>query len=186
MAQKTSLLIPEHFDRLIVLETLDEKIAYLRSVGTPALKEILRLVYDPAVEFDTEIPKYTPDDSPLGLAFNSLYTEYRRFYLFQKTAQHINHTKKQNLLAQILESVHVTEAMLVEKVFAKDLTDWNITEDFVRAAFPDLLPPAPVSAPAPAPVSAPAPAQEDEPAKKPRKRTPEKRRSRNPKHSAER
>jgi hypothetical protein len=171
MAQKTSLLIPEHFDRLVVLDTFDEKVAYLRSVGTPALKEILRLVYDPAVEFDTEFPKYTPDDSPLGLAFNSLYAEYRRFYLFQKTAQHINHAKKQNLLAQILESIHVTEAMLVEKVFAKDLSDWEITEDLVRATFPDLLPPAPERAPAPAmvPVSAPAPAQEDAPSKKTRK-----------------
>jgi hypothetical protein len=176
MAQKTSLLIPEHFDRLIVLETLDEKIAYLRSVGTPALREVLRLAYDPTVEFDTEIPKYTPDDSPLGLAFNSLYAEYRRFYLFQKPAQHINQAKKENLLAQILESIHVTEAMLVEKIFAKDLSDWEITEDLVRAAFPDLLPPAPVSAPTPAPVpvSTPAPAQEAEAAKKPRKRAPAK------------
>lgn len=176
MAQKTSLLIPEHFDQLVMLETFDEKVAYLRSVGTPALRELLRLVYDPNVEFDTEIPKYTPDDSPLGLAFNSLYAEYRRFYLFQKTAQHINHAKKQSLLAQILESIHVTEAMLVEKIFAKDLSDWEITEDLVRVAFPELLPPAPVSAsaPAPVPVSAPAPAQETEAAKKPRKRAPAK------------
>lgn len=167
MAQKTSLLIPEHFDRLNTLETFDEKVGYLQSVATPALKEILRLSFDPTIEFDTTVPQYTPDDSPLGLAFNSLYAEYRRFYLFQKPAQHINHTKKQNLLAQILESVHVTEAMLVEKVFARDLSDWEITEDLVRAAFPDLLPPAPVSAPAVVP--APAPAQEGAPAKKARK-----------------
>lgn len=149
MAQKTSLLIPEHFDRLNTFYEPQEKIDYLRSVATPAMKEFLRLAYDPNVEFDTPIPQYTPDDSPLGLAFNSLYAEYRRFYLFQKSAQHINLAKKQNLLAQILESVHVTEALLVEKVMSRDLSDWEITEDIVRAAFPDLLPPAPARPPAP-------------------------------------
>lgn len=140
MAQKTTLLIPEHFDALIPMYDDAERIEYLRSVAGPALREVLRMVFDPSIEFDTPIPEYKPDDSPLGLAFTSLYTEYRRFYLFQKTAHHITIAKKQSLLAQILESVHATEAMLIEKVFAKDLSDYDLTEDLVRAAFPTLLP----------------------------------------------
>lgn len=141
MGQKTTLLIPEHFDQLVTMADDHQKADYLRSVSTPALKEMLRLSFDPAVQFDTPIPEYKPDDSPLGLAYNSLYSEYRRFYLFQSSVQHITVAKKQNLLAQILESIHATEAMLVERVIRKDLSDYDITENVVRLAFPDLLPP---------------------------------------------
>jgi len=140
MSQKTSLLIPEHLDQLVTMVDDQQKAEYLQSVATPALKEMLRLAFDPAVTFDTPVPQYKPDDSPLGLAYNSLYSEYRRFYLFQPTTN-LPITKKQNLLAQILESVHATEAAMVERVINKDLSDYDLTEDVVRMAFPDLLTP---------------------------------------------
>lgn len=140
MSQTTSLLIPEHFDKLVMMDHDQEKAEYLRSVANPAMKEMLRLVFDPSVVFDTPVPSYRPDDAPLGMSFNSLYTEYRRFYLFQETAKHINTIKKQSILAEILESIHATEAMFVERVIAKDLSDYELTEDLVRLAFPTLLP----------------------------------------------
>jgi len=160
MSQSKNLLIPEHFDALVMMDSDQEKADYLRAHGTPALRELLRLVFDPAVSFDTPIPEYLPDDSPLGLSFNTLYQEYKRMYLFQPTATHINLKKKQDLLAAILESVHSTEAMLLERVFAKDLSDYDLSEDVVRMAFPALLP-ARVVAPPPVVESKPIPVAEE-------------------------
>lgn len=108
---------------------------------------MVRLAFDPQVTFDVQIPKYKVDDSPLGLEYNSLYQEYRRFYLFQPAATHVPIVKKQSILADILESVHATEAMLIERIFNRDMGDYNLTEETVRAAYPDLLSP-PVAPPA--------------------------------------
>lgn len=125
-----------------------DQIKYLRAKATPAFKEILRLAYDPQITFDTPIPDYRIDNSPLGLEYNNLYQEYRRFYLFQPAATHVPPAKKSVLLMQLLESVHATEAMLIERIFRRDMSDYSLTEATVREAFPELLSP-PVALPPP-------------------------------------
>lgn len=140
VVMKTSKLIPEIFELLLMAETDEEKAQILRSYDTNMLREFLRLAFDPSVKFDVEIPEYQFDDSPTGLSLNSLYQEMRRMYLFQEQTKHITPAKKKDILAQILESIHASEAMLLEALIRKDLSDYEVTEEVVRLAFPKLLP----------------------------------------------
>lgn len=135
-------LIPEILALCTACKTPEQVVSVLRANSSPALLELLKYAYWPGVEFDTPIPEWHREPNPLGLSPNSLFTEARRLYLFTK-AKVLPQQKKVELLLNILESVHPSEAFLVIDLIKNRSLPFEVkqvTEPIVRAAFPKLLP----------------------------------------------
>jgi hypothetical protein len=90
------------------------------------------------VKFDTPIPSYRENQETDGYAANSLYVEYRRLYIFSESFK-LPAKRKEDLLAQILESIDVSDAVLLTKVIGKDISEYGITPALVNQAFPGLI-----------------------------------------------
>ena len=66
-----------------------------------------------------------------------------RLYLFQAgnpSAESIDERRRTELLIQLLESLEPREAEVVMGIFKKDQGVEGLTYDFVKEAFPDLIP----------------------------------------------
>lgn len=133
-------LIPEILALCSACSSESEVVGILRTNQSPALRTILQLAFHPDVVFDTTIPVWKKDPNPIGLSPNSLFNEARRLYLFTE-AKKLPKQKKSELLLLILESVHPSEAYLVESLLSnKGLGVDNLTYQVVETAFPNLLP----------------------------------------------
>lgn len=133
-------LIPEILALCSACTSDSEVIGILRKNQSPALRTVLQLAFHPDVVFDTIIPVWKKDPNPIGLSPNSLFTEARRLYLFTE-AKKLPKEKKTELLLLILESVHPSEAFLVESLLSnKGLGIDNLSYEVVSEAFPNLLP----------------------------------------------
>ena len=122
----------------------DAKVNILRKNSTPTLKMILKMNFDPSVEFDlpSGAPPYKTDKNiPEGFSDANLYSESRRLYLFLTTKE-LPKAKKEMMFIQMLEGLHRTEAELLIALKDKKLYPKykGLTERVVRIAFPDLLP----------------------------------------------
>jgi transposase len=122
------------------MQNEQDKIDYLRSVNNPALKHILIFAYnDKYTTSYKELPKYTPDDSPIGLSISSLQREYTRIPYFLNTTQYIkNDVIRNRKLINILEAVHWTESSVLEAIVLKKQLP-HISKELALKAFPDLL-----------------------------------------------
>jgi hypothetical protein len=133
-------LIPEIFDEVALCTTEDEITKVLQKNQSPALKLVLAYTFHPDIKFDiTELPPYRPDVGEMGLSPGSLYTEMRRFYLFDKSKD-LPLEKKTVLLARMLESMHPAESEFVGKILKRDLQIPLLSYDLVWYTFPGLLP----------------------------------------------
>lgn len=131
------LLISEILTKAASQTSDKDKANILRAHGSPALQEVLRYTYDPVVKWYCEkAPPYTADPAPEGLAFTSLMIEYRRLYVFQKENP-VTEKRKNELLIQMLESIHPTEAKTVEHMIEGEIP--GISRDVVDIAFPNLI-----------------------------------------------
>lgn len=131
------LLISEILSKAASQNTDRDRANILRAHGSPALQEILRYTYDPGTKWYCEkAPAYTPDEAPEGLAYTSLMIEYRRLYVFHKDNP-VNEKRKNELLIQMLESLHPTEAKTVEQMIEGEIP--GISRDVVDIAFPNLI-----------------------------------------------
>ena len=81
---------------------------------------------------------------PIGYHQTSIQNELKRFYIWANPDTNLPRLKKEVLFSEMLEGMHYSEADLL--CAAKDgvLTTLykSITEDLVREAFPNILPPA--------------------------------------------
>lgn len=138
------LMLSEIVDLINKQQSLDEKKKILVQHKSPALLTILRYGLDSRIQFDTEIPTYKPDTSPIGLSYGSLHKEYRRLYIFTKVYRNVNINRKKMILAQILESINPTEAKLLESVLLKKFSLNGVTNEFLNSVFPELMLPVPI------------------------------------------
>ena len=111
----------------------------LKENDTPALRAVLQGVFDKNIIFNTKIPSYRVTPAAPGCATNSLFSEYRRFYIFVEGSSNVSLRRREALLAQVLESIDAEDAILVEQMLKKDLSPYKMTRDVVVAAFPNLL-----------------------------------------------
>jgi hypothetical protein len=133
-------LIPEIFDEVSMCTTPESVAQTLSRNQSPALKLALQYLFHPAVNFEfKELPKYTPDPGGENLSPSSLFVEMRRMYLFDKS-KNLPLKKKNELLLQILESVHPSEAEFIGRMFTRNLQIPLLTYELVRKTFPGLLP----------------------------------------------
>jgi hypothetical protein len=141
------LYIPEILQQVADAKPEDRSNVLKKNAGNALLREVLLLNFGPAV-FDLPAGKapYKPSPQPLGLTETNLYAESRRMYLLIKNhprrPKNLKRIQIENIFIQMLEGIHPSEAEMMMVLKDKELakTYSGLTEDVVRAAFPDLLP----------------------------------------------
>lgn len=138
--------IPQVFELIDKTDGAEAKVTVLQKYNSPVLQDILKLNFDP--DYNLLLPEGEPPfkkdkEVPEGYAETNLYVEHRRFYIWRDPNSNLNKVRKEHLFVQMLEGMHWTEAEAVclakdKKLKAKYKT---LTEDIVRTAFPNLLPP---------------------------------------------
>lgn len=139
-------LVSEFFDLVEKQPTKEAKINLLRQHNNEIVRSILALNYNHNYKFylpEGEPPFKKDTDKPMGYQETTLQLELRRFYVWTKLDANISNLKKESLFIQMLEGLHYTEAELICLVKDRkiDTKYKSLTEDFVREAIPDLLPP---------------------------------------------
>lgn len=149
------LLIPEIFDKVAEAKDVKERVAVLQQhQDNTLMKEVLRLNFDPAVEFDLPKgnPPYKASPVPVNMAESNFYAESRRLYLLLKghprRPANLKKIQVENIYIQMLEGVNAIEAEMLVALKDKSLHKKyrGLTEAVVRQAFPDLLPAKPAEA----------------------------------------
>ena len=140
--------IPQIFDEVERAPTKEAKIQRLRAYDHPVLRGMLQINYNPNFKLDLPegTPPYKKDEKvPIGYSETNLFAEFRRMYIWGQPSN-LTKFKKEALFIQMLEGIHWTEAddLCLCKDKKLQTKYKTITEDLVREAFPDALPP-PVS-----------------------------------------
>jgi hypothetical protein len=136
--------VPEMFQKITILKTKKEKIAYMQEMGKyPAFKDVLRINFDDEVVSllpEGEVP-YRRDDAPAGYEYQTLSKEYRRFTYFFKGGKGTNLSplKRESMWIDLLESLGGSEADLMVLAKDKRLKYKGVTKKLVQEAFPNLL-----------------------------------------------
>ena len=108
-----------------------------------ALKWFLRGIFDPKVEWlIDEEPDFKKDDiTPEGEQPNSLYIEIPKCSLFVKghpSSAKVQVKRLREILIQILESLHPTEAALYMQMLKKKSKVKGLTSKLVLEVFPNM------------------------------------------------
>ena len=137
--------IDEVLDEIENAPTRHEKMKVVEKNLSKTLVDVFVLAYHPDHHWlIKEVPhKYVPKDVVPGMASTQLSTEIRRLYLFQKghpQAEQLTPQRREELLTQFLEAIEPREAEVVMGIFNKDLGVPGLDYEFIKEAFPDLLP----------------------------------------------
>ena len=123
-----------------------EKMAVIERNLSKTLVQVFELTYHPQYEWLVkEMPNdyKIPNDVLPGISVAQLSTEIRKLYMFRKgdpTAEKLTPQKRNELLIQLLESLEPREAEVVMGIFKKDQGVKGLTYNFVKEAFPNMLP----------------------------------------------
>ena len=138
--------IYEVFDEFEMAWSKQEKMKVIERNLSPLLVEVLRLTFHPDFQWKVkEYPENYIEDYTKhgGLSECQLNTELRKLYMFQSgnpTAEKLTERKQRELLIQLLESIEPREAEVVMGIFRKDQGVDGLTYEFVKEAFPEMLP----------------------------------------------
>jgi hypothetical protein len=137
--------IYEVFDEFEAAKTKKDRLNVIEKNLSKTLVDVLQYTFHPHFQWIVkEMPENykTPDTKP-GLSRCQLSTEIRKLYLFQKgheTAENLTPRKRNELLIQLLESIEPREAEVIIGIFKKDQGVEGLNYEFVKEAFPQLLP----------------------------------------------
>jgi len=137
--------IYEVLDEFEEANTKEERMAVIQKNLSQTLVGVFQLAYHPDYQwyYDSMPEDYIVPDTLPGISRNQLSTEIRKMYLFRKGdpgAANLTPEKRKQLLLQLLESIEPREAEVIIGIFRKDLGVRGLTYDFVKEAFPNLLP----------------------------------------------
>ena len=134
-----TLLLPEILDSIKAsAKNENDIIRGLQANNTSALRELLRLVFDQREWYRKDLPPFTQDQSPDGLAFTNIYSEIKRFYIF-KHEYKLAHSRRDQIMIQILESISPKEAEMIGSIFDGTFSEkYGITMKIALSAFPNL------------------------------------------------
>lgn len=132
----------EIFEKFEKTEKRADKIELLRKSADSNFVDFLVLAFHPQIEFDVEIPVYKPSVDPAGLNFLYLHGEVKKLYRFIKNhpnrSPNLSAKRQKELLLQILEGLHKSEAELLVRCMKKDLRIPFLTPKLIREAFPGI------------------------------------------------
>lgn len=137
------LYVSEVFSKLAddsALPTNESKVEFLRKHNTPALRGVLRGIFDKEVEYFTNtLPPYQPDDAPLGINPLTVYNIHREFKIWETKSAYKDSIRERHMI-QKLESMHEDECNLIEAMITKSPAKYKfLTEKLVEESFPELL-----------------------------------------------
>lgn len=137
--------IPQIFEEVDKAPNKQAKVQRLRAYDHPVLRGMLQINFNPNIKLDLPegVPPYKRDEKvPVGYSETNLFAEFRRMYIWAQPSN-LTKFKKESLFIQMLEGIHWTEADDLCLVKDKKLqTKYKtLSEDIVREAFPDALPP---------------------------------------------
>lgn len=135
----------EIFDEFEMANSKQEKMNVIGKNLSKTLVDVLKLTFHPAWQWlVTEMPEnYRVPDTKPGISVCQIGTELRKLYLFRKgdgTAESLTPRKQNELLIQLLESLEPREAEVIIGIFKKDQGVRGLSYEFVKEAFPDMLP----------------------------------------------
>lgn len=135
----------EIFDEIDIALTKKEKMRVIEQNLSQTLVNVLLLTFHPDYKWKyKEFPEnYRIPDTKPGISVCQLGTELRKLYLFREgdsTSENLSDKKRNELLLQFLESLEPREAEVVIGIFKKDQGVDGLTYNFVKEAFPELLP----------------------------------------------
>ena len=140
MAKK---LISEVLNEASKLTKKEDRIKYLRTNSSPALRDILRIAFDADVVslLPTGAPSFERDDAPAGHEFLNLHKGHRRFKYFFKgpAANETTALRREGMFLSFIESLNGLEADMVIAAKDKKLKIKGITKALVKEAFPNLI-----------------------------------------------
>jgi hypothetical protein len=137
--------IYEVFDEFEEVTTKQERLKVIEKNLSKTLVEVLQFTFHPGFQWKVkEMPdNYKVPDTKPGISRCQLSTEIRKLYLFQSgntTAENLSPRKQNELLIQLLESLEPREAEVIIGIFKKDQGVNGLDYEFVKEAFPNLLP----------------------------------------------
>lgn len=109
-----------------------------------AFKTILKCSFD--TEYKFQLPNGDPPfkaaSQPIGMTAGNFRQETKKLYVFTKFAPQMTKMRREQLYVQLLESVHPSEAKIVNAMKDQTLDALypKITAEFVKKHFPDVLP----------------------------------------------
>lgn len=140
-----NLLISEILDLVDKAKTKEEKIKLLKQHETPCLRGLMKINFntDVSMGLPEGEPPYKKEERPIGYQENTLFLEYRRFYIWLDPKTNLPKIKKEQLFIEMLEGLHHSEAeiMVLIKDHKLQKKFKNIKEDLIREVWPFLLPP---------------------------------------------
>ena len=138
--------IYEVWDEFEIADSKKERMQVIEKNLSKTLHDVLLLTYHPDYNFlVNELPdNYSPKwENTNGFSRCQLGTELRKLYLFRRgdqAAENLSPQRRNELLIQLLESLEPREAEVVMGIFQKDQHVPGLTYDFVKEAFPNMLP----------------------------------------------
>ena len=117
-----------------------------KSCVTYTSRTIIDLIWNFDKGIESAVPEgsvpYKVNDAPAGTAGHTrLVHEWRTLYNFVKGGNdRLSNMKRENMLIQLLESLHADEAEIVNLVKDGDLqSKYKITRSVVEQAYPDIV-----------------------------------------------
>ena len=136
-------LVSELFRAVHGAKTVKRKVEILQEHIRDDVKSILIWNFDKGIE--SAVPEgavpYKVNEAPAGTAGHTrLVHEHRTLYNFIKGGNdRLSNMKRENMLIQLLESLHADEAEIVNLVKDGDLqSKYKITRSVVEQAYPDI------------------------------------------------
>jgi hypothetical protein len=123
-------------------KTRDQKISVLKQHETPALKDYLRGTFDDTIQWnlpDGPVP-YTPSiEESIPSNLHKQHMNLKYFVKGLQASDRLNPLKRENLFIQICESVHPSDAKLLESMVNKKQPAKGLTKKIVEEAYPGLI-----------------------------------------------
>lgn len=138
--------IYEIFDEFELAKNKAERMKVIEKNLSHVLTQVLELTFHPNYKWMIkELPDNykVPTDMLPGITHDSLNSQLRRLYMFLEghpTAQALTDKRRNELLIQMLESIEPREAEVILGIFQKDQHVKGLTYNFVKEAFPNMLP----------------------------------------------
>lgn len=134
-------LVHEVIEEASQKKTKKEKIDFLKSNESWALKDVLRGAFDDSITW--LIPEGSPPYTPAQghNSSSNLLRQNTQFSYFVKggKGEQMMKPKREQIYITLLESIHPKDAELVISMVSKKLPYKGITKTLVKEAFPNLI-----------------------------------------------